>query len=348
MIRFCMLLVGALAAQPALARVECEPSPSPVVKVAHGSRYTADSKTRSDFDAESNAAVEAALAPMDELNQILARHANNALIDWFEGDPILARAEAACVMRALAVWARADALSNLASVNAKMSMPSRIGGLAFALSIARPLAPTNPRRDAVIDAWFKKRATEIMTFFDDPNTPRRAARNNLRAWAALAVLRIGLTQNDAKMVDWARSSFVTMLCTANKDGSLPLEMERGNLALHYQLHAVAPLTVGAAFLEANSKGIAKECDKALQRVVEFTVAAVADPKKVEKIVGKAQSVKPGISSLKSHEIAWVPAWTSLKLAPDVAKLIGDKAKPSNSKLGGDQWLIWPKEPKSAN
>ncbi len=59
--------LAALAAPPAWAA--CDPLPDPLVELSHGSRYTDDSATRSDIDEDSNADVEAALEPVDNLRR---------------------------------------------------------------------------------------------------------------------------------------------------------------------------------------------------------------------------------------------------------------------------------------
>ena len=57
-------LALALCAAPTLGwAAECDPVAPPVVELSHGSRYKDDSATRSDFDEEANAEVDAEAGP---------------------------------------------------------------------------------------------------------------------------------------------------------------------------------------------------------------------------------------------------------------------------------------------
>ena len=259
-----------LLSGPAVLSAECLDVPEPVVALDHGSRYTADSEDRSDIDRVSNASVTAALKPIDKFISALAKTSNRALLQ-----PRKAQAHAACVGDALAVWADADALSQLESVNAQMSAPSRIAGLAFAYATIRPMLDDKDQRK-LIDDWLRRRADAIVEYWDR-ESPKNASRNNLRAWAAVAVARIGLSLDEQRLQHWAAYSALRVACDAEPDGSLPMEMARGPLALHYQLHAVGPLVVTAALLREEGFLLFAACDRAIPRAAEFAVAAINDP-----------------------------------------------------------------------
>jgi poly(beta-D-mannuronate) lyase len=341
-VALCLLL--AFHAPAVLAK--CEPVPQPVVRVSLPSRYTDGSATRSEIDEAENARVNAILAPVDKYVSLLARQTSDALRLARDKEPEKARVLADCVMIGLAAWAKADALSRLNSVNARLAIPSRIGGAAFAYALAAPLASRNEARNKDVRRWLVARAGDTVKFFDDPKTPPRASRNNLRMWAALAVLRIGLTTKDAALTSWSEMSFRKALCTANADGSLPLEMERGPLALHYQLHATAPIVIGVALLQAEGgRDLRKTCNNAASRIVNFTATAIRKPAIASARAGVQQKRITGLSSVEGFELAWIPAWQTLGLSPDLKNYAPAKLNLSNSKLGGNQTLIWEKAKK---
>ncbi len=328
-----------LAATPLAAEdaPDCPTGVEPVVALGFGSRYAEDSKNRSDFDEESDKAVTAALKPIDDFIADLARH-TDLLNNPDTGDEAL-EAAATCVIDSILPWAEAGALSDLSTQGANLSAPSRVGGIAFAYAAARAHLPDGAG-NPVIDDWLLARARQTMTFFDT-EAPPRASRNNLRAWAGVAVARIGLTLDDPVLIGWGAVSATLVACTAAPDGSLPQEMWRGRLALHYQLHAVAPLVITAALLQEQRPGLFEICDNAIPRVVGFTVAALADPAPVEAITGKTQTVGGADEPARDFELAWAPAY--LRFMPDAAveALIEGVEKLGNSKLGGDQRLLWP-------
>jgi poly(beta-D-mannuronate) lyase len=337
-IRVSVLLLVSLSASAVFSK--CEDVPAPVIKVELPSRYTDGSATRSEIDEAENARVNEILKPVDKFVSVLAKQTTDTLRLVKGKEREKAKVLADCVMAGLDRWATADALSRLTSVNAKLAIPSRIGGAAFAYALASPHATRNEARKKRISTWLLTRANDTTKFFDDPKTPPRAARNNLRMWAALAALRIGLVAKDAKLVLWSQTSFRDALCAANKDGSLPLEMERGPLALHYQVHAVAPIVVGVALLKSDGKDLSRTCGNAASRVVSFTVAAIKNPALASAHAGVKQKGISGVSSLEAFELAWIPAWQSLGLSPSLKGFAPSKMVLSNSKLGGNQTLIW--------
>ncbi|MEC9462800.1 MAG: hypothetical protein VX601_06470 [Pseudomonadota bacterium] len=116
----------------------CFKTPTPVISLGFGSRYEADSKTRSDIDEESDAAVTKALKPIDQFIQNLAKIVSKA---ESEKDVATRRAYQRCVVDSIYAWAKADALSDMRTFNAKLSVPSRIGGLAILYAESRDQVP---------------------------------------------------------------------------------------------------------------------------------------------------------------------------------------------------------------
>ncbi|MDP3193901.1 alginate lyase family protein [Tabrizicola sp.] len=328
-----LVLASPLAAEEA---PKCPVDTKPVVSLGFGSRYTDDSENRSDFDEESDKAVTAALRPIDDFITDLAKQTN--ILNDPKTKPEEAQTAAACVLDSILAWARADALSDLRTQGAKLSAPSRVGGIAFAYAAALKIVP-QPQGQAEIEAWFLARSQQTMAFFDT-EAPPRASQNNLRAWAGLAVTRVGMTQGDPTLIDWGAETLRLVACTADADGSLPNEMWRGKLALHYQLHAVAPLVTTAALLQDERPELFTACDRALPRIVRFTLDGLDDPSTVEKITGEKQSVG-GTRKARDFELAWVPAYLTLDPDAKIAARLDKIKELGNSKLGGDQRLLWP-------
>lgn len=328
-----LLLSSPLAAQEA---PKCPSDAKPVVSLGFGSRYTDDSDNRSEFDEEGDKAVTAALKPIDDFVADLARQTN--ILHDPDTKPKDVEAAADCVLDSILTWARADALSKLTTQGANLSAPSRVGGIAFAYAAALKVVP-QPKGKQEIEDWLRARAKQTMAFFDS-DAPPRASQNNLRAWAGLAVTRAGLVLENPALIDWGAKSAELVACTAKEDGSLPNEMWRGKLALHYQLHAVGPLVTTAALLQDQRPELFTACDRAIPRIVRFTLDGLEDPAAVQKITGKKQSVG-GTRKARDFELAWIPAYLTLDPDPKVAALVAKVKELGNSKLGGDQRLLWP-------
>ncbi len=318
---------------PAPEPFVCVQTPEPVISLSHGSRYSSSDSSRTEFDEASNEDVNAQLKPVDQFITDLAKAANRAV-----STPADRQIAADCVLTGLAVWAGADALSDLATMNAQLSAPSRIAGLAFAYAQIDPFLEPSEDRD-IVQAWLSDRARDTITYFDS-DAPPKASQNNLRAWAALAVARVGVTVDDAAMIDWAAASVELVACQAAPDGSLPQEMIRKNLALHYQLHAVTPLVVTAALLQQKGFDLFRACDNAIHRTVDFSLASFEDPAVVEDLTGHPQTYFDGTETLRGFEFAWAQAYLSIFYAPQLAGFVEQFGDLANSKIGGKQALIW--------
>lgn len=328
-----ILLVMALPAQgqDAPTPFVCPKLIAPVIRLDHGSRYDSKDKSHSSFNDASNAEVNAQLRPVDDFITDMILAANVALA-------APAPDATACVVTGLATWAKAGAIGDIGSLNANLSVPSRVAGLAYAWAEVKPFAADAPEA-AIIEAWLADLAQSTMVFFDT-KAPKNARQNNLRAWAGLAVARVGLTLHDTSMTDWADATVQLVACTANVDGSLPLEMARKNLALHYQLHALTALVTTAVLLQQDGHTLFQTCDGSLHRSIRFTVAAFADPSLVTKRAGATQSYFDGSDKLQGFELAWTSAYLATFYAPDVAAFVAPFKDLANSKLGGLQSLLW--------
>ncbi|MEJ6402664.1 alginate lyase family protein [Yoonia sp. 2307UL14-13] len=311
----------------------CPPVPEPVVTLNYGSRYKDNSESRSDIDVESNAAVNDALEPIEAFLRDLVQEANMVT----EGeDHQVARAD--CVIDHMATWAEADALSELGSYTANLSIGARLAGFGF---IYRQVAPysTNPARRNVIKAWLADRTDEQMIFWEQDATSG-ARLGNLRGWATLAINLSADINDDPVALRWSAWSASLVQCEALEDGSLPQEMRRGKYALHYQLHAIAPMVVTTALLEQQDVSIKGVCDNALDRIVQFAMSDLETGERSAAYSGEVQSYFDGTEELRSFQLAWVEAYLALSWDPELDAFAARYRPLNHSKLGGAQALLW--------
>ena len=339
MMRHRNLLMSAFlfAAPAALVWAEngfvCPATPEPVVSLNYGSRYTAESESRSDIDQESNAAVNAALEPIETFIRDLVEIAN----DVTEGkEDQTARAD--CVVEQLATWAEADALSELGSYTANLSIGARLAGMAF---IYRQVAPYSslPHRRDLFKEWLAVRAEEQMAFWEQDSTAG-ARVGNLRGWATLAVNLSADINDDPVALRWSAWSASLVQCEALEDGSLPQEMKRGKYALHYQLHAIAPMVVTTRLLEQQGMSIEGVCDDALHRIVRFAVDDLETGEASQAYSGEVQTYFDGSDELRGFDLAWLEAYLGAWPDPALEELAARYRPFRHSKLGGDQTLLW--------
>ncbi|KNG93294.1 alginate lyase family protein [Pseudaestuariivita atlantica] len=318
-----MAVLGAVSAS-----AQCAAVPEPVHVLAYGSRYVEGTDSRK-IDKAASRAVNEALDPVDELIRNVASDAD--AVDAGRTD----RAE--CGIAALNKWAEAGALGALQSDTARLTIGSRIAGMALAARRFRDVAPADPRWP-VVEAWLT-RLVEAQRDFWETDAPDGARRGNLRAWAALAGVAVSDLTGDEITRGWATWSAVHVACTAAPDGSLPQEMTRGKHALHYQLHAVAPLVMSAVLLTPRVD-LFSECGGSLDRAARFAVRDLATGAESEAITGRVQSFFDGSRELGGFQLAWIEAYLSVRPDPDFEALVAAFRPVSNSKLGGNQTLVW--------
>ncbi|WP_371156012.1 alginate lyase family protein [Jannaschia sp. 2305UL9-9] len=315
------------------AAFACDAVIAPVITLDHGSRYQVEDSSRSAIDAASNRAVTEALKPVDDFIRALSRDVTAAI-----RSNDLGRAE--CGIAAIATWAEADALSRLDSFNARLAVGGRLAGIVTAYGHLRPLVSATPQTDA-IDAWLSRRTAAQIDFWEKDATTG-ARRGNLRAWASLAILLTGQITDDDAARFWAYASAARILCSTRPDGSLPQETRRGKFGLHYQFHAIAPLVTIAASAQREGMPLSGMCHDALSRAVTFALTDYRNRgAATEDYAGAVQSYFDGTQTLEAHVLAWIPAYLTLHRDPLVLDVANDYPELLNSKLGGDQWLLWP-------
>lgn len=316
------------------AQFVCKSAPQPVQSLSFGSRYAADSKTRSDFDQASNAEVNKQLKPIENFITQLSKMANAAFVSE---DGRQARVD--CVVEWLATWTDAGALKGLESDTVKLAIPARFAGIAFAYRQVKSVGQINQDKQAKIEAWLEERAKFLADFFDN-EAPPKAARNNLRLWAGLAATETGLATGSSQLVDWGAASNEMVICEANPDGSLPLEMGRGRLALHYQLHAVGPMVLTASLLEKEGRAGFAVCGGKISTIVDFTVNALKNPQIVDGITGKTQTFSAGQEKIASYQMAWAEPYLQHFHDPDLDQFVARFRPMAHAKLGGNLTEIY--------
>jgi poly(beta-D-mannuronate) lyase len=312
----------------------CPEFPEPTVSLQFGSRYKDDDKSRSDKDEESDAEVTAALKPSDDFVRGLTKVSNEAI-----SEPEVREDATSCVLEAVAAWARADAFSDMRTVTARISYPARVGGIAVAYAQVLPFADPESESQREIDAWLRLRADEMILFWNT-EAPPLASQANLRAWAAMAITQIGLILDEPDYLDWGLLSQRIILDTQDEDGSLPLEMRRGKYGLHYQLHAMAPMSVTTALLCQAGYRNPEHYERLLEDAVTFSLAAIEDPKIAEEITGKAQTIKAGLENQKNFVLAWLEAYLNFSYDPKLDARLDSFRPLKNSKLGGDLTMLY--------
>lgn len=321
---------GAARAQELAA---CAAAPEPVVSLSFVSRYAEGDENRTTIDPAREAEAEDALAPLDRFIDYLADRTESL----YSGRVKDRQAAAACILDQLGRWAEADALSELGTETVRLTIGSRYAAFALILWQTLPYAPDDPRRAAIL-GWLDRRMEAQMAFW--PDAPGGARTGNLRAWAGLAAAALSVQTGRRELRDWADAAITDVLCSASPDGSLPQEMRRGQFALHYQLHAIAPLVTATVLLERQGVRASRRCDGAIHRIVDFAVSDLDDGARTTAITGVEQSLFNGSEQLTAFQLAWIEQYQILRRSDALEALATDLRPLIYTKLGGNQTALW--------
>ena len=288
------------------------PAPPPFAQTLNLHGYYTD-KQYSIVDPKALAAFNEASAGPTRLGQ----YAANAADAWRSKG---SRAAAACVYSLLSAAARAHAWDGKVPADNDVSMQNwMLSGAAIAYLKVRDSPAATPAQDAVIQAWFARLAGRVRDYFE-PQTahPGSEAWNNHMLWAGLALAAQGIADNDIDALSWGVGAYRLGVDEIQPDGSLPAEMDRRQMALHYQLYALGALVMIAELTYPNGLDLYAQQNGAIHRLVAFDIAAMKDPQSLAKRAGAAQKIQPPYSGL---EIGWALPWTRRFPDPQLAAFI---------------------------
>jgi poly(beta-D-mannuronate) lyase len=244
------------------------------------------------------------------------------------------RAAAQCVLSLLHM-AAADGVftGKMSSRQAYYVQGWVIGALAIAYLKMRDSGLARPEEMAFLTNWMKSVARQTMTYYDAARSkPGGEAENNHLYWAGVEVAAIAIAANDRSMFDWAMATYKNGVKQITPEGTLPLEMRRGQRALHYHLYAIAPLVYLAEFGEDNGIHLFAEDDNALKRLVNRAIAGLAGSGYFDHEAGIQQDTPIGPPTAEA--ISWAKIYVKHFPDPQISGLLAQAASLSYMYLGG--------------
>ncbi len=245
------------------------------------------------------------------------------------------RAAGACVLQILDKDAAASSMTgSMATNQARYVQNWTLGALAVSWLKVRAAEPGGQeQRQAAID-WMKVVAGQTRDYFTMRHMKgTNDGTNNHYYWAGFAVMGVAVSGNDRALYDWALGTFDDAVSRVAADGTLPLEMGRGQRALHYHLFALAPIVMLAEFGEANGENLYAARDHAVERLANRSFSGLKNNGYFSNKTGVAQDT-PGPNGLDSNDIIWmVPYLRRFPNADGTKMLQSTKLTPSRY-LGG--------------
>jgi poly(beta-D-mannuronate) lyase len=289
--------------------------------------YYSDSK-HSITDPARHAAYQAAAKPF-----IAVEEATEHAADNFQNTG--SRDAALCVARILMAQAEAKSMTgNMSSNQAYYVQNWALGALAVAWLKVRPAGGDTLGQTAEISAWLRTVAGQVRDYFSQQHEKGSSTgRNNHYYWAGFAVMAAAIAANDRGLYDWGVGTYKFGVDQIEPDGTLPLEMGRGQRALHYHLFAAAPLVTMAELAESNGDDLYAYDNSRLKLLVSLCVAGLADNHFFAEKSGVAQDT-PDNGVIQGSDIAWLPPFASRFPSPAINALLSSTPIKPDGYLGG--------------
>jgi len=220
-------LLCAFALTGGAALAECPPVPPAVVDIKAQGYYT-DSKGSIVDEDRRRQNAEMTKPLNDYLRQIT---------QWSD------QGQSACAVAWLEGWAAGGAmLGEMVHVNNDQSDYMRQWELdGAAIVYLKVKAAASPDQQARIEPWLAEIARRNLDYWGNP----KRHRNNHYYWTGVGVLATGAAIGDKALIEQGKAIYRKGLGDIEEDGTLPMEMARGEKALHYHNYALAPLVMMA-------------------------------------------------------------------------------------------------------
>ncbi len=209
-----------------------------------------------------------------------------------------------------------------------------IGALAIAYLKVRDSGLVHADETAALIPWMKSVGRQTMDYYDARmKKPGGELQNNHLYWAGVEIAAIAVAANDHALFDWAVATYRNGVKQIGPDGTMPLEMRRGQRALHYHLYAAAPLVYLAEFGEDNGIDLYAENGGALKRLVDQSTNGLTGSGFFDKATGIKQDAPNGPPT--AEEIGWATVYVHHFPSPSMSALIAKAPSLSYMYLGGE-------------
>ena len=208
-----------------------------------------------------------------------------------------------------------------------------IGALAIAFLKVRGSGLVHSEEMELLTRWMKSVARQTMDYYDAARSASEGeSQNNHLYWAGVEIAAIAIAANDRSMFDWAVSTYKNGIKQVTPEGTLPLEMRRGQRALHYHLYAISPLVYLAEFGQDNGLDLFAENNNALQRLVQRAISGMAGSGYFDHETGIKQDTPDGPPT--AEQMSWARIYVKRFPDPQISALLAQAPSLSYMYLGG--------------
>lgn len=299
------------------------------------SKYEGSGTSRDTFNDESDQQYKTLTQPISDMEKGATR-----LVDRYMHDGSAQTLQ--CALAWYGAWANARALLGQAADHTgrserKWALASLSGAwLRLKFSRSQPLAD-HGKEAATIETWLGAIASQVTQEWNE-NDPRDRI-NNHYYWAAWSVMATSVITDRRDLFDWSARMYAIFASQVDADGFLPNELKRQTRAAGYQIYAVTPAAMVAAFGKANHVDLAGEGNHALQRAADRAVLAYNNPAAFEVKTGSRQVVE--MTKSRQSAMAWLEPYCWTVMCPASTITLMSTLRPmQNTRLGGDVTAVF--------
>lgn len=301
-----LLSPALLMAFASAAHAVCGDAPAPIRDISANSFYV--DQHHSVIDKTLEKQYHASIKPLEDYLRNVAELADRRLD---QSDDEAGR----CAVAWLDTWAVGGALqgrmvNERGDTQAQFERKWLLAGLSLAYLKVRDLA--SPEQAAHIAAWMQDLADQSLALFDSP----KHKRNNHYYWTGLAVMGTAVATDSKTHLDKARALFDNALADIHDDGTLPMEMDRAGMALHYHNYALAPLVFMAALARLSGEDWYVRDNARLALLRRRVAEGITDPRWFQQRTGVAQKRPSG--PVLCWALVYRPSASSADLAATLA------------------------------
>lgn len=251
------------------------------------------------------------------------------------------RYHADCLIDVFLQWADANAFEDFHFTKARRQawyqIESPIFAAAMALSTVRPFVKDRMEDLAIVENWLLRVARKHASI---PGSNHGTCCNNHFYRRALYGAMVGVLTGDDQLFQFGVSAVHSALAGAEPDGALPLEMQRGYLAAHYQNYALMYLIWIAQIADRQGYDLyALEVDGVtLHTLVDFNVAILEDLRALEPHVDTPDQKLT--YQQDDQYFAWFELYLSKFPRDDMEEMIAIRRPLYNRSAGGHTTLIY--------
>jgi len=240
---------------------------------------------------------------------------------------------AQCALNWLYEWAVEEAYLGRTNSQGVFIRQWGLAVVASAFAQIQSSPALDPQKKQVVKAWLLNVAQNVMEDYAGSTSQAIKLQNNHLYWAAWAVTVTSSALNDKELYKWGvNKAKYAILVQMRDDGTLPLEMARGEKALHYHIFAMTPLVLIAETAARNGEDLYDLKNGLLHTAAKRVFEAMKDSTSFAQEAGEPQE---DASQISSEHFAWLEVYNSRFPSPEMEAWLEASRPIFSRRAGGD-------------